>query len=421
MIPNTEPRNEASEALNNPFSGSFQEALLETEQRLARSVSLRSISDVPLGCFLSGGIDSSLITAMMCKTSEKKVSTFSIGFDHGDFDEAVYAKKVAVHLNTNHTELYLSDQDARDVIPNLPNIFDEPFGDSSQIPTFLVSQMARKSVTVCLSGDAGDELFGGYTRYIHGPSQYNKFHSMPSIFRKLGASMLQGMSPRSWDRLYGAVKPLLPERYRVLHFGEKLQKLARAIRSAGSPEAFYKRLTFQIESVDRLLQAGPVKELHLHWQRDWDLLINMMIQDVLGYLPGDILTKVDRASMGVSLESRVPFLDPDLFRFAWSLPMEYKIQHGKGKWILRQLLKKHIPEHLFERPKSGFAIPIASWLRGPLKGWAEDLLPLGSSQHELLNSKSVNALWQEHQKGERDHNAILWNLLMFRSWEERWM
>ena len=417
-----DPSSEVSAALENQFTGSFEDALMETERRLLKSVRSRSISDVPLGCFLSGGIDSSLITAMMCQTSGERVSTFSIGFDHARFNEAVYAKQVADHLGTQHTELYLSDQEARDVIPGLPEIFDEPFGDSSQIPTFLVSQMARREVTVCLSGDAGDELFGGYTRYIHGPSQYNQFNRLPAVFRKIGASALQSLSPESWDTLYKIVKPMLPNRYQVLHFGEKLQKLARAVRAAGCPEAFYKRLTFQIASADHLLnQPEKFQELKLSWKPEWDVLTNMMVQDVIGYLPGDILTKVDRASMGVSLESRVPFLDPDLFRFAWSLPVGFKIHQGKGKWILRQLLKKYVPEKYFERPKSGFAIPIAEWLRGPLKTWAEDLLPLQQKDHDLINGESVKRLWQEHQTGTRNHNAVLWNLLMFRAWENRWM
>ncbi|PIE89051.1 MAG: asparagine synthase (glutamine-hydrolyzing) [Acidobacteria bacterium] len=408
------------EALEHPHKASEKETFEKAEQLLKRSVALRSVSDVPLGCFLSGGIDSSLITAMMCQSSASNVSTFSIGFEEARFNEADFARKTASHLGTDHTELILTESDARNVIPDLPHYFDEPFGDSSQIPTFLVSRLARRDVTVCLSGDAGDELFGGYTRYVHGPVQYSRFHKLPSFVRTAAGATLQSLSPAVWDRLYNTLSGMIPERYRVMHFGEKLQKLARAIRSAGRAEHFYQNLIVQTEKVDQLMNdhSTHFSLPETGWQQNQTLLTNMMVQDALGYLPGDILTKVDRASMAVSLESRVPFLEPKLFQFAWSLPLEYKIRQGKSKWILREVLAKYVPRALFERPKSGFAIPVAAWLRKPLKAWAEDLLPLDPRSHTLIRGDQVSKLWKEHQNGTRDHNAILWNILMFRAWEE---
>lgn len=415
------PEEQADQSLKQPFSGTFAEAVPELERLLMKSVELRSVSDVPLGCFLSGGIDSSLITAMMSRVSKGQVSTFSIGFKQAGFDEAVYARRVANHLGTHHTELYLSEHDILDVIPRIPSMFDEPFGDSSQIPSFLVAEMARKAVTVCLSGDAGDELFGGYTRYLQGPAQSKTFNRIPGPLRSMGAGVMQAFSPRTWDAMHRFLSPVLPDKFKVLHFGEKLQKLARAVKQAHSPEYFYMNLIHQVPlSSPSLVRQFPNSITDPVWNKDWPMLHNMMIQDTMQYLPGDILTKVDRASMGVSLEARVPFLDPDLFRFAWSLPDQFKIRHGKGKWILRELLKQYVPEDMFERPKSGFAMPVAQWLRGPLRGWAEDLLPRENG-HDLLDGRSIHHLWQTHLKGNRDHNAILWNLLMFRAWEKQWV
>lgn len=415
-----DPQLVAEQARKQPFQGSEADAVAALKDQLLQSVRLRSISDVPLGCFLSGGIDSSLITAMMCQISEQPVKTFSMGFEIDAFNEAEVARKVAEHLGTNHFEQIVTERDALDVIPHLPEMFDEPFGDSSQIPTHLVSKMARENVTVSLSGDAGDELFGGYTRYIQAPLQYARLKKFPSAVRSSMARMMSALPPSMWDSLYRKSKWLLPETYNVQHFGEKLQKLSRATRSAQSELSFYNSLIQQAEHPESFLCLEGSFDPKGNWNSSQNMAENMMLNDVRGYLPGDILTKVDRASMAVSLEARVPFLDPGLFEFAWSLPMHLKIRGGKGKWILRELLGELVPASCFERPKSGFALPIAHWLRGSLRDWAEDLLE-PDHPHALLDSKRVGRCWREHLKGRRDHNAILWNILMFRAWENRWI
>ncbi len=363
------------------------------------------VSDVPLGAFLSGGIDSSMIVALMQAQSSTAIKTFSIGFENAAFDEAPYAKAVAQHLGTQHTELYVQAQQALDVIPQLPNLYDEPFADSSQIPTFLVSQLAKEQVTVALSGDAGDELFGGYNRYIKAPNIWQKAAWLPQPLRKVIA--LYGLEPA-----LGALHKWLKLPHSVL----KLSNYARKLSAENATE-FYRALCSQCLAPEQYVQGANDAKISVP---DGDALPFaqwMMLQDALTYLPGDILTKVDRAAMGVSLETRVPFLDPELMQFAWSLPLDAKIRDAKGKHLLRQVLYRHVPKTLIDRPKAGFAMPLASWLRGELKDWAGDLLSPSMLQAQgYLCADEVQKTWQQHHSGARDRSGVLWNMLMFQSW-----
>lgn len=402
---------------------SESESLDLLEQALQKSISLRTIADVPLGSFLSGGIDSSLITALMQENSNKPINTFTIGFGEQRFNEAPYAKAVAEHLGTHHTELYVTNKEAMDVIPKLPYLYDEPFADSSQIPTYLVSQLARQSVTVCLSGDAGDELFGGYNRYVWGSQLFDKASSLPSPLRKGFSHFLNILHPEHWECLHNKLNRFLPSSLKVSALSDKIAKVTDALQSADSLMQFYTSLTSIIKNPDNLvLESGsgyPVE--HLNKFSSKDTVSWMMLADVLGYLPGDILTKVDRASMGVSLEARVPFLDVDVFELSWKLPPSMKIRDKKGKIALRELLYKRVPQHLIERPKMGFGIPIGEWLRGPLKDWAEDLLSEKHLKEQgFLNSSTVKNYWKEHCSRKRDRTHEIWNVLMFQAWLKEW-
>jgi asparagine synthase (glutamine-hydrolysing) len=357
-----------------------KEAADQLEAKLKYAVGQRMVADVGLGAFLSGGIDSSSIVALMQVQSTRPIETFTIGFEERGFDEAPYAKAVAEHLHTAHTELYVSSAKALDVIPKLSNIYDEPFADPSQIPTYLVSQLARQTVTVALSGDGGDELFGGYNRHFRGPGLWNILSAIPLPLRKIAALYNDKLDAISAEDFY--------------------RKLAS---TNANPEKVIKG------SIPPLPQGGNTLN---HPFAEW-----MMLQDGLTYFPGDILTKVDRAAMSVGLETRTPFTDPALMAFAWQLPLDMKIRDGKGKWLLRQVLSRYVPEKLIERPKAGFAIPVGQWLRGPLRSWAEDLLsPETLRQQELLNADAVQKLWLEHQLHLRNNEKQLWTILMFQSW-----
>ncbi len=406
----------ACKGLQAPFSGSDAEALAGIETRLSEAVSSQQISDVPLGAFLSGGIDSSIIVALMQAQSSNPIHTFTIGFNERSYNEAIHANAVARHLGTDHTEYYVSPEEARSVIPRLPALYDEPFADSSQIPTFLVSQLAKRSVTVSLSGDAGDELFGGYNRYLW----MRKVQRVPSLIRKLLAGGITALSPAQWDKIYNMVLPLLPRSLQMSLPGVKMHKLAPVL-TMGSMGAIYKQLTSTWTNPGELVSGG-------HETFDiadkWDTLSDfcphehrMMALDLLTYLPDDILCKVDRAAMGVSLETRMPFLDHRVVEFAWQLPLQMKIRDGQGKWILRQLLYKYIPEKLIERPKMGFGVPVDSWLRGPLKEWSEELLNESRlRQGGYLNPAPIRLKWAEHLSGKRNWQYHLWNVLMFQAW-----
>ena len=411
-------RQVAEEGQRQPFSGSGLEAVNELETLLRRSISGQMLSDVPLGAFLSGGIDSSTVVALMQAQSSQPVQTFSIGFQESGYNEAVHAKAVAAHLGTHHTELYVTAEQALDVIPRLPSIYDEPFADVSQIPTFLLSQMTREHVTVSLSGDAGDELFGGYNRYIWSSKLWRRLHRLPRNLRLAMAGILTTLPPAAWDKIFQGLGYFLPASWRYATPGDKLYKLAdvMAVRSA---EEIYQALIYQWKDSDGLVLGLDKNEAIPNGEPIQlpDLEHCMMYMDSVSYLPDDILTKVDRASMAVSLESRVPFLDHRIIEFAWRLPLSVKIRDGQGKWPIRQVLEKYVPNTLIDRPKMGFGVPLDSWLRGPLKTWAEDLLEESRLKSEgYLNHVPIQQAWQTHVHGRRNQAYPLWNVLMFQAW-----
>ncbi|SCA56257.1 Asparagine synthetase [Candidatus Terasakiella magnetica] len=405
---------------NQKFAGSETEAIDQLEDLLKDAVGRRMISDVPLGAFLSGGIDSSTVAALMQQQSDKAIRTFSIGFEEAGYNEAIHAKEVAKHIGTDHTELYVTPSEARDVIPKIADYYDEPFSDSSQIPTYLVSKMTKDHVTVALSGDGGDELFAGYTRYFVGQKLGKHLYSTPKSFRQLGVKLIHSMSPNTWDKIF----KIIPERKRPSLPGDKLYKLAKVMD--GTKNDFYRRLVSHWDQPENIVLNGK-EETDLIWNKDLkgitpDFIDQMQYLDTLTYLPDDILTKVDRASMAVSLEARVPLLDHRLIEYAWSLPQSMKIKDGQGKWALRQVLYRHIPKDLIERPKMGFAVPIDQWLRGPLRDWAEDLLnPQALEETGIFNSAPIQEKWNEHQSGQRNLQYHLWDILMFQSWYRKWM
>lgn len=376
----------------------------QLETLLGRAVKRRMIADVPLGAFLSGGVDSSAIVALMQAQTAAPVKTFSIGFHETGYDEAPHARAVAENLGTDHTELYVTPEEARAIIPQLPVLYDEPFADSSQIPTSLVASLARQQVTVALSGDGGDECFGGYNRYLRGPALWRLLSALPLGLRKSLGWIIARM-PAS---LFGS------------HL--QAQKLYKALEQMDAPtrEGFYQMLCSASDAPAAVVIGGSESAMQPEEDTAMDYAEWMMWQDALTYLPGDILTKVDRAAMGVSLETRIPFLDPEVMAFAWRLPREMKIRNGKGKWLLRQMLYRHVPEHLIERPKAGFAVPVGAWLRGPLEDWAQDLLsPERIKKQGFFEPLRVEAWWREHHSGARNREAELWNILMFQSWLEQ--
>ena len=393
----------------------------ELDALLRDAVKRRMVSDVPLGAFLSGGYDSTTVAALMQSQSDRPVKTFSIGFSEAGFNEAEYAKAVAKHLGTDHTELYVSPEEAMAVIPKLPEIYDEPFSDSSQIPTYLISKLAREHVTVSLSGDGGDELFCGYNRYVLGYQVWQKLRMFPPGMRK----MLSWSCAHAPGRQLDGLQRMLPERWRVPNLADRLPKLAAVLRHRGG-EAFYRDLVSHWKAPADLILGGSEPETLLsdtsRWPRLPDLRERMMCMDMMTYLPDDILTKVDRASMAVSLEARVPLLDHRLIEFAWRVPMEYKYREGQGKWLLRQVLYRYVPRRLMERPKMGFGVPIEHWLRGPLRDWAETLLDENRLREEgFFDPDPIRKMWDEHTSGKRCWHYYLWDVLMFQAWMEQWV
>ncbi len=410
------------QGLMSPFEGSDNEAVEQLDNLLRDAVKCRSISDVPLGAFLSGGIDSSTVVALMQAQSSRPVLTFSIGSAYSGFNEAEDAKAVANHLGTVHTELYITPEQAMAVIPKLPTLYDEPFADSSQIPTFLVSELARENVTVSLSGDGGDELFGGYNRHTWAPRIWNKIGRWPQSFREGLAKAIVYLSPETWDAIFQKINFVFPGMFNHRMPGYKMQKLAEVL-AADSDAEMYKILTSHWKEPSALVLGG--EEPPSMWGNSGGKMLTddfahyMMLMDLINYLPNDILTKVDRASMGVSLEARVPILDHRVVEFAWRLPLDMKIRNDQGKWILRQILYKYVPKKLVERPKSGFGIPIDSWLRGPLRDWAEELIDESKLRQEgFFNPSPIRQKWAEHLSGKRNWAYHLWDVLMFQAWLE---
>jgi asparagine synthase (glutamine-hydrolysing) len=401
---------------------SDEEATNQLEALLKQAVAGQMIADVPLGAFLSGGIDSSTVVALMQAQSKRPVKTFSIGFHEEGFNEAEHAKAVARHLGTEHTELYVTPTEAMAVIPRLPSLYDEPFADSSQVPTFLVSQMTRKHVTVALSGDAGDELFGGYNRYLLADQLWRKLDRTPGFLRGVAAGALTALSPSTWDCLWKLPSRLAPRRFRFTNFGDKLHKLA-GILALENGEAMYRSLVSHWPEPADLVIDGREPPTSLTDSRAWadvpTFLQRVMFLDLITYLPDDILVKVDRAAMGVSLETRIPMLDHRVVEFAWRVPLHQKIRDGETKWLLRQVLYRYIPKHLIERPKMGFGVPIDSWLRGPLKEWAATLLDASRMKREgFFDPAPIQLKWAEHLSGSRNWQYPLWDVLMFQAWLE---
>jgi len=404
--------------------GASQETMLSDEEAIDRldhllrdAVRLRMVADVPLGACLSGGIDSSTVVALMQAQSTRPIKTFSIGFNERAYDEAIHAKMVARHLGTEHTELYVSPEQAMAVIPLLPTMYDEPFSDSSQIPTFLVSQLARRNVTVSLSGDGGDELFGGYTRYLYGRRIWQGVGWMPMSFRRFLANGINLTVPLIGDAVFRRMGAVIPTQQNTV---DKLQKLAQ-ILAIGDQDAIYRNLLSHWKEPSTVV-SGAVEPKSLltdraQWANLSDFTKRMMYLDTVTYLPDDLLVKLDRASMAVSLEARLPLLDHRIVEFAWQVPISMKIRGRQGKWLLRQVLQRYVPHHLIDRPKMGFGIPIDSWLRGPLREWTEDLLDERRlSKEGIFHAQPIREKWVEHLSGKRDWSYLLWDVLMFQGW-----
>lgn len=394
------------------------DAIVETEAILTKSVQDRMVADVPLGSFLSGGIDSTCITALMQSKSTKNVKTFSIGFHDKNYNEAQHAKLVAEVLGTDHYEMYLNPNDMLDLVPNLANIYDEPFADSSQLPTLMVSKFAKEHVSVALTGDAGDEVFCGYNRYVHGPNLIDKFSSIPTKIRSAAGGAITAISPAIYNKLAKALSVLIPKLKKYKRIGDNIHKVARVIDFVDEADLYKKliltwpetALTHEVIDISTdILEAFNYKGLTLSERMMW--------QDAIGYMQNDILTKVDRASMAVSLETRVPFLDNNVYQHAWSLPQEIKINNGITKYPLRKIISNYIPDDIMNRPKSGFGVPIDSWLRDELKGWGEELLSTNSlSKLGFLDISKIQKLWQKHQSGSINEQYALWNVLMLQQW-----
>ena len=419
-VPYWSVRESAERGLSDPFAGSVEDATDELERALGEAVRSRMVADVPLGAFLSGGIDSSLVVALMTRHSSRPVRTFSIGFQDPLYDEAPHAGAVARHLGTDHTEMYVSPEQALGVVPLLPRIYDEPFADSSQVPTFLVSQLARQHVTVALSGDGGDELFCGYDRYLLGRAVWNKLARVPRPLRRAAASSVHALSPRALEASAAVLRRVAPGRFWPARaVADRLYKAANLI-AVGSQEELYLHLMSHWKRPEELLATGSEPATQLSDPAAWPgtgFTDAMMLQDIGMYLPDDILTKVDRASMAVSLETRVPLLDHRVVELAWRLPLAWKLHGSTGKWLLRRVLERHVPPALFERPKTGFGVPLEDWLRGPLRDWAEASLDASRLRSAgYFEPAPIRAAWEAHLSGRSNFHYPLWDVLMFQGW-----
>ena len=403
------------EAQDNNIKNTDQ-AIDEFESLLSECVAERMVADVPLGAFLSGGIDSSMVVALMQKQANLPVKTYTISFDEEGYDEAAQASQIAQHLKTEHHEMKLKAKDALDIVPELSEIYDEPFADASAIPTYLVSRFAREGVTVALSGDGGDEMLGGYNRHVSGPKAWDIGQKIPGNLHKPLSRVIKAIPPQVWS----AIRSGRPQ------FGSHMHKFADSL-TVGTQADLYLSLVSKWQKprecvIDGYEENIPLVNPGSQIEKELSFAEHMMYWDALSYLNGDILTKVDRASMAVSLEARAPLLDTRIYEYVWRLPVELKIREGKGKWLLREVLKRHVPEELFDRPKQGFSVPIETWLRGELKDWAEDLL----DEYELkaaglLDYRGITKMWQEHLKGRGNYGERLWCVLMFQSWYRQWI
>lgn len=416
-------REVADRGLAEPFAGSFPEAVDAVEELLAESVAMRMVADVPLGAFLSGGVDSSTVVALMQRHAARPVRTFSIGFHHPDYDEAAHAAAVARHLGTDHTEMYVTPEEARAVIPLMPMIYDEPFSDSSQIPTFLVSQLAHEDVTVALSGDGGDELFAGYTRYEMYEHLWRRLTVVPTPIRGAVAAGLATVPTRAWDRLAGGAGRVARGRAREPRFGDKVHKFASVLR-VEDPGDIYRALVSHWSDPASVVmggyEPGTPFTMPSHALAVPDLTARARFLDLVTYLPDDILVKVDRATMAVGLEARVPMLDHRLVELAWQMPRQFLVDHGRGKRVLREVLYRQVPRELVDRPKMGFGVPLGEWLQTELRDWAEDLLsPASLARDDLFDVSTIRQYWVEHRDGRRDWKYLLWDVLMFQAWRQR--
>lgn len=407
------PKNDKTQFLNE------KAVINELENKLIHSVKSQMLSDVPIGSLLSGGIDSTLITAIMQKISDKPVKTFTIGFEDKNFNEAEHASSIAEYLQTNHHELYVTSQDSLSIVPDLASYWDEPFADSSQIPTYLVMQLASKEIKVALSGDGADELFGGYNRYKYVPKIWNQLGWMPSSFKTFCERLLTFVPASKIDSLSEPFSKVIG----ISQLGQKIHKLGNRFSNLNSIDSFYYSLVTEWPNVNNVLKDPQYPKYLLNDFDRWPLsqhpASRMMSLDTLSYLPDDILTKVDRASMAVSLESRAPFLDLDIVAYAQNLPINFKIKNDQSKWILKQILYKHVPKSLIDRPKMGFGMPIDEWLRGPLKEWASELLNYEKLMNQgYFDAEYVQNIWNKHCKGEQ-FGSRLWGILMFQNWLEQ--
>jgi len=407
----------ANQGLKNQIT-SEDEAVDSLDSLLNKTIHNQMIADVNVGTFLSGGIDSSLVSAIAQKQSDQSINTFTIGFHEKEYDESGYAEQIAKHINSNHQTVHVGSKDALEVIPLLASIYDEPFADSSQIPTYLVSKIAKQHVTVCLSGDGGDELFSGYNRYMWLASLWNKLKIMPTWLRNLIGKLLDIPSPVVWDKLYSIIKlGNSDQNFRLI--GLKVQKLAGLLKESSINNSYDHLLSFWSNRTDLLLPSAysAYSNIPQHFPATSNFIDDAMFWDQTSYLPGDNLTKVDRASMAVSLETRLPLLSHEVVELSWRFPLSHKVKQNTGKRVLRKVLDRYVPSELIDRPKMGFSVPIAKWLRADLKSWAEDLLFSKSLFDETFSLAEIQKTWKEHQSGSYDHSNRLWTLLMLMSWK----